>query len=129
MHPEIFGGYCLYLTSLILVSREAPYSPWKELRGQKIFNLIKVLLSHFKFKQTFIFLLFTFFGSQSLGANIASAVSKYHWICYWPVKNIFPRLENFILLRKFPVKTSHELSRKASKSYFEVISGLFNIWR
>ena len=40
------------------------------------YKALKALPSHLKFKQTFVFLLISFFGRQSLGTDTVSAVSK-----------------------------------------------------
>lgn len=61
----------------------------------------KALPSHFKFEQTFVFLLFIFFGHQCLGADTGSAVSKPHWVCHWKQKFIDDNHLNMMDVQEF----------------------------
>ena len=66
-YPEIFGGYCLYLKSLVLVLHEAPHLPMVGAVGLKMFEFntctllekaLQTLPSHFKFILSFFFFIF-----------------------------------------------------------------------
>lgn len=89
-----FLGYWLYLKSLVLMSRQDSPLWWGlptmiGARGPNIskFNafiekVLKALRSHFKFKQTFVFV-FVFLECQSLCIDTTFAVSQLFWIHCW----------------------------------------------
>ena len=89
-YPEIFGEYCLYLKSLLLVSREAPRPQKVRVNGQRFLNLLllccwKRLLRYFPVilsSSRLLFFAYYFFERQRLGTDAASAISKSRWISH-----------------------------------------------